>query len=413
MCNDLAAYYGQFAANPALIERLYTFTNVGFLAQKNIDLEYVAVQDLLRQLYTLPVINSVGVSRRNVLQWKDFSESVQKNITNTEVSAIFKDWEEQIKKDPSEYVIRDSAIFKYYHAKLKEKDLAAIAAYDTYKNHNIYEALRIILERRLTAGSHFQATVINPLVNRAIPGVGKPQYEQVLLNVLLHPEKYASAESSFPEKFSKDCDIRPEMLRNISLACQQFYKSEIPRVLELTAAEEVRKATEQQPELKLFDSVQSRSGDITNYMSFAARYNKLKRINELVKLSDLWNSLKQNATRGPAAAQAAHNNFTQYFKKLTFKPTEKPEYQLFIKQGQIKLSTSSFDTSINPPIDIDSAKLKVNNKPLIYTLEYIDTLKTPDSLRLVELIKSVAENTSTDQSGSSFRDAMISLAGKL
>jgi hypothetical protein len=412
LLSDLSTYYGDYASSAALVERLYSYTNVGFLAQKNIDLDYYAVQDLLRQLYSLKSVNPEGVARRTVLQWKDFVAAVQKNISTPEVSAVFKDWEDQSKKDPSEYVIRDSAIYKYYYAKLKEKDIAAIAAYETYKTYTIYEALRKILERRLNAGSQFQAKVINPLVNRVVPMVGKPQYEQVLLSVLLHPEKYANAENSFPESFTKDCDIRPEILKNIGLLCEQFYLSQLPRLFELTAKKEAEKASAAQPEFN-FEDVQVRRGDITKYISFAERYNELTKINELVKLSDIWNSFKQNVTRGPAAAQAAHNNFTQYFKKLTFKPTEKPEYQMFIKQGIIKTNTSSFDTSITPSKVIDSTAIQLNNKPLIYTLEVIDKLNTPESKRLVDSIKSVAENTTTDQSGSNFRDAMKTLASKL
>lgn len=409
LLGDLDAYYGSYASNETLVERLYSYTNVGFLAQKNIDLDHYAVQDLLRQLYSLRSVNPEGPARRTVLQWKEFVAAVQNNIGKAEVSAVFKDWKDQIEKDPSEYVIRDSAIFKYYFAKLKEKNIAAIAAYETYKTYTIYEALRKILERRLNAGSQFQAKIINPLVNRVVPMVGKPQYEQVLLNVLLHPEKYANAENSFPESFTKDCDIRPEILKNIGLLCEQFYLSELPRVAELTA----KKEGDAQLKFPFAEDIQERGGDITKYISFAERYNELTRINELVKLSDIWNSFKQNVTRGPAAAQAAHNNFAQYFKKLTFKPTEKPEYQMFIKQGIIKINTSSFDTSITPSKVINSAAVQLNNKPLIYTLEVIDKLNTPESKRLVDIIKSVAENTTTDRSGSNFKDAMKTLASKL
>ena len=408
----LNKFHSTTVVSEDFLKTMYSATNVGFLAKKNITVEYIAIHDLLRLLYSDVNVNPQGANRRSVLQWDGFKKSVQFQLdkANTNAKKIFDDWLDQLNtKEPEEYIIKDAAVSKAFNDLKRERDVAGIAAYETYNTYTVYNALKVILKKRLTAAAQLQNTVISNLVGKIVP---LAQYEQVLLSVLLYPERYTNADASFPKGFTENCEIRPEELRNIGLLCRDFYSSEIARLIVAKQKKELEDYESGQLKFN-FESLQNSGGNMLEFIPFKRHYKELKSVNELVDLSSLWNTFKQNVTRGPAALPAARAAITQLitkYKEKASRAAERPEYQKFLKDGYIQVNTSIIDPSIKPPYNLDSKSIGIP----VYSLENIRKINSMESSRLVEAIKSIAEHTSVEMTtGGRLNKAMSTLASGL
>lgn len=420
-----------------LLEGLYPNV-VGYLAQRNVDLTYYPIQDLLRRLSANKKINPSPYSK-TVMPWKNFVDNVQANITDPEIDDILKDWETQLQSGNwEEYVIKDPTLLKEYNNKRRDKEAVSTAALSVYNKDTVYNTLVKIVEKRLIPLQQFEGAVARRLGNVA-------KYEVVLRTILNNPADVAASVKKLPGDFFKYCDIDPRTLVSLSLACAAFYKSECARITSLaidrlvkatqpaaqqpTATQPVTQQPAAQPAATQPAATQPASGkynardsrgrftkklDLASLQSYdnilsMPSFGQFVRTDRLITEADTWGSITNYVrSYGGKAIQGIWSGVKYALTGTKKMPSTITEYESFLRTGIIKTKVSVPLSALVPggpsdeiEITIDSSKEKINNLPVVYNIELITALASSPSAKeaqeLRDHLRNLAENIRRDQ----------------
>lgn len=426
---------------------------IGKLGQKGVDLKFYPVQDLIRSLYALKIINPRGELAAGNISWGDFLQAVQNNIDDTDVQGILADWKTQLQDgDYEEYEIRNAILSREFSKKKTDKEAVSVAAFSVYNNDTIYETLVKIVERRVNGLQKFEGEIARRLGNVA-------KYEAVLRDILNNPSQVAASVKKLPADFFKYCEITDRELIRVSLACDAFYKAEVARVISLAIArkakerepfaKQVGQGTAEQPVLgtprtqaeirsakassqprekgafaasqrELDLSSLSTYSDILNTVSFE-KFTK----NNIITEADMWQSISTYVGRyGGKAVQSIWSGVKSVLTGTKELPSSITEYESFLRTGIIKTTVSVPNNSLTPGvtpvfdvnIQIDSSKERINNLPVIYNIKLINSLADAPSAKeakeLRDSLRYLAEHIGKEE-GMSFKQGVKAFAGIL
>lgn len=400
------------------------YRSVGKIAQRNVHLTFYPVQDLIRELYAVKVVNKYELAAK-ILPWEDFLKNVQDNIDDPVVQSVITQWKTQLQDGDYEgYIIKNAALAKEYANKRKDKEAVSVAALSVYNNDKIYEALVKIIERRLTGLQRVEGEIA-----RRLGSVTK--YEAVLRTVLNNPAQVAASVKKLPADFFKYCEITDRELIRLSLACESFYSTEVARVVSLAIERKVREEASTPTDTtpagtapagatsarynvrdskgrfakKLDLSSVQKFKDILSIPSFE-RFAKNKHI---LTEADLWQDLSTYFERyGRKATQSiwsAVRRVTAAAPIVT--PITITDYERFLRTGVIKTTVKVPEKDLIPggssdeiELQIDSSKEMINNKPIVYNVGFINALAdAPNAKEAQELrdsLRNLAEYIGKD-----------------
>lgn len=407
------------------------YRTVGKIAQRNVSLTFYPVQDLIRELYAVKVVNKYELAAK-ILPWEDFLKNVQENINNSAVQSVISQWKAQLQDGDYEgYNIKNAALAKEYANKRKDKEAVSVAALSVYSNDKIYEALVKIVEKRITGVQRVEGEIA-----RRLGGITR--YEVVLRSVLNNPSQVAASVKKLPADFFKYCEISDRELIRLSLACENFYNSEVARVVSLAIE---RKAKEQAAAsttsttstrynvrdargrfTKKLDlaSVQA-FGDILNVPSF----EKFAKNSNVLTEADAWQNI---STYVEKYGRKAIQSIWSAVKRVTAAapittPVTITDYEGFLRTGIIKTTVKVPERELVPggssdeiELQIDSSKEMINNKPFVYTVGFINSLAdAPNAKEAQELrdsLRNLAEYMGKSE-GNDLGRGIRALAGVL
>jgi len=392
------------------------YKTVGKIAQRNVSLTFYPVQDLIRELYAVKVVNKYELAAK-ILPWEDFLKNVQDNIDDSAVQSVLTQWKAQLQDGDYEgYTIKNAALAKEYANKRKDKEALSTAALSVYNNDTIYNALMGIVERRITPLQKFEGEIARRLGNAT-------KYETVLREILNNPEQVAASVKKLPADFFKYCDISDRALVALSLACAAFYKSEVARIgalaLERKAKEQAittpvatvpgkkplsthpeavrsrnRRATAKAAKLDL-SSLQMYN-DILSFPSFE-RFTHKK---DILTEADLWQNISTYVERyGGKAIQGIWTGIKYVITGTKKLPSSITEYESFLKTGVIKTNIKVPENQIVPEgsaeeveLPLDSSKEKINNRAFVYNVGFISNLADQPNAKEAQELRDILRN---------------------
>jgi hypothetical protein len=314
-----------------------------------------------------------------------------------------------------------------------------------YYKDTLYNGIIGMIEKRISPLQRFEGVISKKIGNLS-------QYEQILLEILRKPANASSSITKLPKEFTDQADIEPRTLISISLACEMFFKSEIPRIISLAVERKVREnkpwsnltltpgqdtqpelgepmrsvgGKEVQGELDLQPSggprqteldLSSLQGSKDEYLFDFIPFEKFAKTKDYLAESNLWGKIQTFVkNQGKKAVQTIWVGTKKFIQSKKI-PFDVPEYENFLKTGAIKTKVKIPNNLLTPDItpvfdveiEIDSTKERINNAPVIYTIGLIEKLSAAggatEAKNLISLLQNFAEHPMSETSKSTYLD---------
>lgn len=410
------------------------YKTVGKIAQRNVSLTFYPVQDLIRELYAVKVVNKYELAAK-ILPWEDFLKNVQDNIDDSAVQSVLTQWKAQLQDGDYEgYTIKNAALAKEYANKRKDKEALSTAALSVYNNDTIYNALMGIVERRITPLQKFEGEIARRLGNAT-------KYETVLREILNNPEQVAASVKKLPADFFKYCDISDRALITLSLACAAFYKSEVARIGSLAIDRKIKEqaaatpVTPATPAAKTRYNTRDARGRFTKKLDLASlqmyddilslpSFERFAHKKDILTEADLWQNISTYVEKyGGKAIQGIWTGIKYAITGTKKLPSSITEYENFLKTGNIKTTIKVPESQIVPggsseevELPLDSSKEMINNRAFVYNVGFISNLadqpNAKEAQELRDILRNLAEHMGREE-GMSFQRGVKAFAGIL